>query len=59
MIALGFLLAGRSGEEFCRCPSINIGITLLWVAAILTIYTGFDYLRSGLRNISENKENSE
>jgi CDP-diacylglycerol--glycerol-3-phosphate 3-phosphatidyltransferase len=59
MIALGFLLAGRSGEEFCGCQSINIGIILLWVAAILTLYTGFDYLSAGFKRVSEDRENSE
>jgi cardiolipin synthase len=26
-----------------------IGITLLWLSALLTLYTGWDYLRAGLR----------
>jgi phosphatidylglycerophosphate synthase len=59
MIALGFLLAGHSGEALCGCPSINIGIVLLWIAAILTLYTGFDYLSTGLKRVSEDSENSE
>lgn len=59
MIALGFLLVGNSGYALCGCQFINIGITLLWIAAILTLYTGFDYLSTGLRRVSENRENSE
>lgn len=58
MVALGFLLAGRSGEALCDCPSINIGILLLWGAAVLTLYTGFDYLSAGLKRVSEDRENS-
>jgi cardiolipin synthase len=27
------------------------GIVLLWVAAIITIYTGYDYFRAGLRHV--------
>jgi len=30
-----------------------IGDSLLWVAAILTIYTGFDYLRVGIKHLIE------
>jgi cardiolipin synthase (CMP-forming) len=51
MIALCFLLAGNAGERICRCEAINIGIALLWVAAMLTIYTGIDYFRAGLRHV--------
>ena len=27
------------------------GIFLLWVSAIITLYTGYDYFRAGLRHI--------
>ncbi len=30
-----------------------LGDSLLWVAAILTIYTGFDYLRVGIKHLIE------
>ncbi len=29
----------------------NIGLTLLWLSALLTLYTGWDYLRAGLRHM--------
>lgn len=29
-----------------------VGLTILWVAAVLTIITGWDYLRAGLRQIA-------
>ena len=29
--------------------TIQIGITLLWLSAIMTLYTGWDYLRAGMR----------
>lgn len=48
MVALGFLLAGEAGDAVCGC-AINLGLVLLWIAAILTIYTGFDYFRAGLK----------
>ena len=28
-----------------------IGLTLLWTAALLTLYTGWDYMRSGLKHV--------
>jgi cardiolipin synthase len=31
----------------------NIGLVLLWVSALVTLYTGWDYLRAGLRHIIE------
>jgi cardiolipin synthase len=29
----------------------EIGITLLWIAAAITMYTGYDYFRVGLKHI--------
>ena len=33
-------------------PVAVIGETLLWLAALLTLVTGYDYLRAGLRHIA-------
>jgi cardiolipin synthase len=30
-----------------------VGITLLWLSAILTLYTGYDYFRAGVRHLIE------
>ena len=30
-----------------------IGILLLWLSALLTIYTGWDYLQAGLQHLSQ------
>jgi len=50
MVALGFLICGPAGDEFF--PYISyIGLLLLWVSALLTIYTGYDYLRAGLNHL--------
>ena len=50
LIALGFLICGPSGDKvLVGCTAI--GMTLLWIAAVLTIYTGWDYLMSGIRHI--------
>ena len=56
MGALGTLLAGNSvGAAGCTCRSSRsaaIGEAMLWVAAALTLWTGWDYLTAGLRHAS-------
>lgn len=52
MIALGALiLAGTSGELLPWLPARDIGLACLWLAAGLTLVTGYDYLRVGLRHM--------
>ena len=48
LVAIGFLIAGEAGEKILP-QTVQIGITLLWLSAIVTLYTGWDYLRAGLR----------
>ncbi len=53
MAALGTLLAGDSGAAVIWLdflPVSMIGAVLLWTAALLTLITGWDYLRAGLRH---------
>lgn len=50
MVAIGFLLAGTAGDKIFPWTSIT-GLSLLWLAAILTLYTGYDYFRAGLRHV--------
>ena len=50
MLAIGFLLTGPAGEKVLPYTT-EIGITLLWVAALITMYTGYDYFRAGLKHI--------
>ena len=50
MIAIGFLIAGPAGETVLPY-TIFIGLALLWIAAALTLYTGYDYFRAGLRHV--------
>jgi cardiolipin synthase len=49
MFALGFLLAGEAGDKVLPI-NYELGIAGLWIAAILTLYTGYDYLRAGVRH---------
>src|SRR5579883_2165602 len=51
MAAIGVLIVGNSGPDFL--PVTLIGELMLWVAAILTLVTGYDYLRAGLTHMSE------
>jgi cardiolipin synthase len=50
MVALGFLLAGEAGDAVVGYATL-VGLIMLWVAAILTIYTGFDYVRAGFKYV--------
>ena len=50
MIALGFLLAGPAGDKVLP-HTTQIGIGMLWIAALITMYTGYDYFRAGLRHM--------
>ena len=48
-------IAGEAGEEVLPSTTL-IGIVLLWLSAILTIYTGWDYLRAGIHHLIEEDE---
>jgi cardiolipin synthase len=66
LVSIGFLLGGEAvdnllpqsmlawrwkiGDEMLPLTS-SVGLVLLWVSAILTLYTGWDYFRAGLRHI--------
>ena len=52
LVAIGFLIAGPAGEVVLP-GTVVIGLGLLWVSALLTIYTGWDYLKAGIRSIME------
>jgi len=53
MIALGFLIVGDVGPDFGPVTTAEIGIYGLWIAALLTLVTGYDYLRVGLRHMTD------
>jgi cardiolipin synthase len=52
LVAIGFLLAGPAGDKVLP-HTTEIGLALLWVSAIVTLYTGYDYFRAGLKHIIE------
>jgi cardiolipin synthase len=50
LVAVGFLIAGPAGDTIV--PGVTwIGIAGLWIAAGLTLYTGYDYFRAGIRHV--------
>jgi cardiolipin synthase (CMP-forming) len=53
MGALGTLLAGDTSARLLHLSFLPIGIigeAMLWIAAALTLWTGWDYLTAGLRH---------
>lgn len=54
MVALGFLLAGPAADKIVP-GTTEAGITLLWAAAILTLYTGIDYFRAGVQHLGDER----
>src|ERR1700730_1276912 len=55
LVAIGFLLAGQAGDQIIPFTP-QIGLWLLWISAIVTIYTGWDYFRAGIRHLIEEDE---
>jgi cardiolipin synthase (CMP-forming) len=48
MVALGFLLIGNTADPWVT----SVGEVGLWIAAALTIITGYDYLHVGLKHVT-------
>jgi cardiolipin synthase len=51
MLAIGCLLLGKGGSDWLHAELL--GRTLLWVAALLTLVTGYAYLKTGLAIMNE------
>ena len=62
MLSIAMLLTGETGNKIVNFQDYNaqtIGIVLLWIAAFLTIYTGYNYLKKGIdRVINDDEKNS-
>jgi cardiolipin synthase len=54
MFSLGFLIVHDASPVWI--PSVWIGEVGLWAAAILTLITGYDYLRAGLGHLTAESE---
>ena len=55
LVAIGFLIAGEAGESILPATTLT-GIILLWISAIITIYTGWDYFRAGVHHLIKEDE---
>ncbi len=52
MVALAVLLAGPAADKII--PGITAtGLVFLWAAALLTLWTGYDYLKAGISHAME------
>jgi CDP-diacylglycerol--glycerol-3-phosphate 3-phosphatidyltransferase/cardiolipin synthase len=52
MVALAVLLAGPAAEKLV--PGITTtGLAFLWIAALLTLWTGYDYLKASVQHAME------
>ncbi len=52
LVAVGFLIAGEAGDAIVPVVT-KVGIALLWLSALLTLYTGWDYLQAGLHHLTK------
>ncbi|CAN7249333.1 MULTISPECIES: CDP-diacylglycerol--glycerol-3-phosphate 3-phosphatidyltransferase [Neorhizobium] len=50
MVSIAFLLAGPAGDKILPYTT-QMGIVLLWLAAILTFYSGYDYFKAGVKHL--------
>ena len=51
LVAVGFLIAGEAGDRVLPFTT-DIGLALLWISAIVTLYTGWDYLRAAGQHLT-------
>src|SRR6187401_2524870 len=58
LVAVGFLIAGDAGDKVAAdilkqdtFIITNVGLALLWLSALVTLYTGWDYMRAGVRHM--------
>jgi cardiolipin synthase (CMP-forming) len=62
MVAIGFLLIGPAGDRLAKYYFGDlglftyVGLLLLWVSALITVYTGYDYFRAGVRHLMEEEQ---
>ena len=49
MFAISVLLSGAPGNDLLFGYGRDLGLSSLWLAAAITVYTGYEYLRTGLK----------
>lgn len=50
LLAIGFLIAGPAGDKVFPFTTFT-GLTLLWISALVTLYTGYDYFRAAIGHL--------
>jgi CDP-diacylglycerol---glycerol-3-phosphate 3-phosphatidyltransferase len=50
LVAIGFLVLGEAGDRIVPVVTAT-GLALLWISAIFTLYTGYDYFRAGVHHL--------
>ena len=55
LVAMGFLIAGPAGDVVLA-HNTAIGLAGLWLAAGLTLFTGYDYFRAGVIHLMEERD---
>lgn len=54
LVSVGFLVAGPAGDMLLPTDWTRlIGLALLWIAAILTIVTGYDYMKASVVHLMD------
>ena len=51
LVAIASLLIAPAIQGAKHGLVINLGLTFFWAAALVTLYTGYDYLRAGLKHL--------
>ena len=51
LVAIAALLIAPAIQGAKHGLLINIGLTFFWTAALVTLYTGYDYFRAGLKHL--------
>ncbi len=51
LVAIAALLIAPALQGAKSGILINIGLSFFWVAALVTLYTGYDYFRAGLKHL--------
>jgi cardiolipin synthase len=55
LIAIAALLIAPAIQGARHGFLINLGLTFFWAAALVTLYTGYDYFMAGLKHMRETK----
>jgi CDP-diacylglycerol--glycerol-3-phosphate 3-phosphatidyltransferase/cardiolipin synthase len=59
LVSVGFLIAGPAGDDILPQGWTGIlGLFLLWIAAGLTLVTGYDYMKASIRHLMHERDDA-